>query len=176
MRHCFILLLMFLLIHSASAQSDNKSTIIQGQVIDSITLSPIPYATISVQRENNHYQDGTVTDENGNFSISLPDSFKYMLHISCVGYVSRRKQLPFSGDNIHIGKIKLQEESIQLSEVAVTARKERIKLSNSGLTYDMKNDPLLQSENLLFALRNVPLVTVDGNGEIRVKGLSLIHI
>ena len=176
MRHCFILLLMFLLIHPASAQSDNKSTIIHGQVIDSITLSPIPYATISVQWENNHYQDGTVTDENGNFSISLPGSFKYMLHISCVGYISCWKQIPFSDDNIHIGKIKLQEESIQLSEVAVTARKERIKLSNSGLTYDMKNDPLLQSENLLFALRNVPLVTVDGNGEIRVKGSSSFSI
>ena len=59
-----------------------------------------------------------------------------------------------------------------LDEVQVVARRKLIKLSPKGLTYDMKNDVLAQTDNLLFALRKVPLVTVDGEGNIRVKGSS----
>ena len=54
----------------------------------------------------------------------------------------------------------------------MVARRKLIKLSPKGLTYDMKNDVLAQTDNLLFALRKVPLVTVDGEGNIRVKGSS----
>ena len=52
------------------------------------------------------------------------------------------------------------------------ARRKLIQLSPVGLTYDMKNDALAQTDNLLFALRNVPLVSVDGEGNIRIKGSS----
>lgn len=162
--------------HISYAQSDDRLTIVQGQVIDSIALSPIPYATISVRQEDGNYNNGAVTDLDGNFSLQLPENAKYALDISCIGYGSLRKHISLLNTDINIGRIRLKEEFVQLSEVAIIARKERIKLSTSGLTYDMKNDPLSQSENLLFALRNVPLVTVDGDGGIRVKGSSSFSI
>lgn len=158
------------------AQSGNKLTAVQGQVVDSITLAPIPYATISLQQENGNYSNGAVTDLNGNFSLQLPNNSEYILDISCIGYGSLRKRISLLNNDTDIGRIRLREESVQLSEVAIVARKERIKLSTSGLTYDMKNDPLSQSDNLLFALRNVPLVTVDGDGGIKVKGSSSFSI
>lgn len=165
-----LLVLAQFLVYTAYAQSGNISIAVQGQVVDSTTMSPIPYATLSAQQANTQYSTGTVTDLNGHFSLRLPGNTRYTLTISCVGYAPLWEQISLSDKDIHIGKICLREESVQLSEVAVTARRKRIRLSSSGLTYDMKNDPLSQSENLLFALRNVPLVTVDGEGGIRIKG------
>ena len=164
------MLLTHFLVCMSNAQSADRSTTVHGQVVDSITLSPIPYATIIVRQENGNYSNGAVTDLSGNFSLQLPDTDGCTLDISCIGYGSLRKQISLLNNATNIGIIKLSEEAVQLSEVAIIARKERIKLSPSGLTYDMNNDPLSQSENLLFALRNVPLVTVDGDGGIRVKG------
>jgi Outer membrane receptor for ferrienterochelin and colicins len=171
-----LLLLVHILVYTSYAQSNDKTFTIRGQVIDSVSLAPISYATIVVNQENSNYSNALITDLNGKFSLQLPDNAKYVLNISCIGYTPFLKHISLSNDNINIGKIKLIEESVQLSEIAVIARKERIKLSTSGLTYDMKNDPLSQSENLLFALRNVPLVTVDGDGGIRVKGSSSFSI
>lgn len=170
------LLLIHILSCMAYAQSGKGEATVRGQVVDNSTLSPIPYVTLSVLHENESFCKGAVADVNGKFFLQLPDSTRYILEVSCVGYKSLRKVV--STVNLHsdIGQVRLEEESIQLSEVAITARKERIKLSASGLTYDMKHDPLSQSENLLFALRNVPLVTVDGDGVIRIKGSSSFSV
>lgn len=176
MKHYFILLLTHFLVCTIYAQSGNRFTTVQGQVVDSATLAPIPYVTISVQQEKSNYSNGAATDSNGDFSLQLPNNAEYIVDISCVGYGSAQKHISLLNNGINVGKIKLKEDFVQLSEVAIVARKERIKLSTSGLTYDMKNDPLSQSENLLFALRNVPLVTVDGDGSIRVKGSSSFSI
>ncbi|MCI1682380.1 MAG: TonB-dependent receptor [Bacteroides sp.] len=177
MKRCLLqLLLIHTLVCVAYAQSGDKLCVVQGQVVDSVTLEPISYATIVIQRKGGDYSNGTTTDLNGNFSLQLLGHTEYLLSISCIGYDSFHQSVSLSDSNIHIGKIRLGEKGVQLSEVAVVGRKERIKLSTSGLTYNMKNDPLSQSENLLFALRNVPLVTVDGDGGIRVKGSSSFSI
>lgn len=177
MKQFFILLLLtFTFLCVSYSQSHSKSATVRGLVVDSVTLAPIPYATISVQQEKEGYSNGAASGLNGQFSIQLLDTSQYVVIISCVGYTSVKRSISMLGGNIDLGKIKLKEELTQLSEVAVVARKARIKLSASGLTYDMKNDPLSQSENLLFALRNVPLVTVDGDGGIRVKGSTSFSV
>ncbi|MDR0983067.1 MAG: TonB-dependent receptor [Culturomica sp.] len=175
-KHLILLLLINSLINVVYAQLSIDLTTIQGQVVDSVTLEPIPYATVLAIKENSDYTNGTTTDLDGNFSFKVHGNAEYKLDVSCIGYESSCKRILLSNAPINIGRIILRENLIQLSEVAVIARKKRIKLSSSGLMYDMKNDPLSQSDNLLFALRNVPLVTVDGNGRIQVKGSSSFSV
>ena len=66
----------------------------------------------------------------------------------------------------------LEEDSQQLGEVEVIAKKQRISLTDNGFSYSFKNAKTLLAENLLYAMKKVPLVSVSGDGTLSVKGGS----
>lgn len=73
----FLLVSLFLLPEKSTAQS------IKGQTIDQSTMEPIPYVNVGVL----HQQMGTVSDENGDFSLLLTGvNPEDTLKISSIGY------------------------------------------------------------------------------------------
>ena len=66
----------------------------------------------------------------------------------------------------------------KLEEVVVAQRRQLIKNDIDKLTYDVQHDKTAQTKTTLEILKKIPLVTVDGQENIRVQGstLSLIHI
>jgi len=59
-----------------------------------------------------------------------------------------------------------------LDELVVVAKKDIIKSDGANLTYDMSADPSSKGQTLLDVLRKVPMVTVDGQDNVYVKGSS----
>lgn len=59
-----------------------------------------------------------------------------------------------------------------LDELVVVAKKDVIKSDGANLTYDMSADPSSKGQTLLDALRKVPMVTVDGEDNVYIKGSS----
>lgn len=51
----------------------------------------------------------------------------------------------------------LEEDSQQLGEVEVIAKKQRISLTDNGFSYSFKNDKTLLAENLLYAMKKCRL-------------------
>jgi hypothetical protein len=104
---------------------------IKGLVVDGKD-QPLPYACIYIQRDPNI---GTVTDDNGNFELSV-DYNKYYgdtLVISYIGYTESRTSIynlygwiEQSGPNA-IMKFRLQGEPLQLSEARLTEKKGKSK-------------------------------------------------
>lgn len=152
------------------AQQAENLIDISGQLVDSTSMTPIPYATIQVFKGSQNNGTGCISGLDGKFTLKVEEETDYQLVISCMGYAIMHKHIPVLRENIQLGEIRLRENDQKLSEVVITGRKKLIKLSPVGLSYNMKDDPLSRSENLLFALRNVPMVDVDGEGNIRVKG------
>lgn len=64
------------------------------------------------------------------------------------------------------------EPSINLDDFVVTAQKEVIKSDGAKLTYDVQADESTKGQNLLDALRKVPMVTVDAQDNIQINGNS----
>ncbi|MDR1864266.1 MAG: mucoidy inhibitor MuiA family protein [Bacteroidales bacterium] len=86
----------------------NLSNLVRGKVTDT-SGEPLPGASIIITGST----IGTVTDEEGNFSLSIP-SGGGSLQASYVGFV--RKTLPISGNTMHIV---LEEDQNMLEEVVV---------------------------------------------------------
>lgn len=168
----FWTLLIVIIITSAKgfAQQTENLKDISGQLVDSTSMVPIPYATIQVFKGSQNNGTGCISGLDGKFTLKVEGETDYQLIISCMGYATMHKHISVQRDNIQLGEIRLRENDQKLSEVVITGRKKLIKLSPVGLSYNMKDDPMSRSENLLFALRNVPMVDVDGEGNIRVKG------
>lgn len=60
--------------------------------------------------------------------------------------------------------------SYDLGEVTVTAQRKLVKNDIDKLTYDVANDETARTKNTLDMLRSVPLVTIDGQENISIKG------
>lgn len=73
-------------------------------------------------------------------------------------------------------KIKAEKPPILLKEVTVTATRSLIKADLDKLTYNVASDPDSKSMSILEILRKVPLVTVEGDGAIKVNGSASFKV
>ncbi|MHA6250088.1 carboxypeptidase-like regulatory domain-containing protein [Pontibacter sp. CAU 1760] len=80
-----LLLYLFLILVYTSGASQNL--VFRGEVVDRFQNKPVPYATIGIKGKSL----GTVADENGRFSFTIPAtavSDVEPVTVSCVGYKS----------------------------------------------------------------------------------------
>ena len=63
-----------------------------------------------------------------------------------------------------------------VKEVNVTAQKTLVRVDVDKLTYSLEDDPEAKTSNALEMFRKVPLLTVDGEDNIQLKGSSTYKI
>lgn len=136
---------------------------------------PVAYATIEVHSADSLHNTGGYTDEKGLFAIQLPAAGKYLVRVSFVGLTpSSQEIIAPTSQKLHFS---LSEDTRLLSAVTVVGRKKLISIQPSGaIAYNMAKDIASQSEDLLSAMRRVPMVIVDGQGNMQVKGTSNFSI
>jgi len=158
----------------------NDTYAISGQVIDSLSNEPVAFATIGVSlaQAATQYINAAATEDNGKFEIQLKASGNYVLTVQSVGFATLTKPFVMTESNktVNFGKIFIQENVQALSEVTVTAQKPLVKVEIDKLIYNMEEDPDAKVNNTLEMLRKVPMVTVDGEDKIQLKGASNFKI
>ena len=155
-------------VYVEKAEAQQKLTLI---VSDSISGEPLPFVNIKV----NGAKDSLIcySDSIGKCVIPLQAGF-YELRLSNVGYTNHKESVTLDADKtLHIS---LSANANVLGEVSVVGRKRLIKITHNGLEYDLSKDLAAQSTNLLAALNRVPLVNVDANDNITVKGSTSFSI
>ena len=155
-------------VYVEKAEAQQKLTLI---VSDSISGEPLPFVNIKVNRA----KDSLIcySDSIGKCVIPLQAGF-YELRLSNVGYTNHKESVTLDADKtLHIS---LSANANVLGEVSVVGRKRLIKITHNGLEYDLSKDLAAQSTNLLAALNRVPLVNVDANDNITVKGSTSFSI
>lgn len=154
-------------------------TTIKGQVIDATDKKPLPYATITVLNESDMKKPikKFASDEKGNFSTTL-QSGKYVFKFHFVGMNENSQNVMVENGQkqMDLGEIVMSESSTQLAEISVVAQRPLVKVEIDKLTYSAKEDPESSTSNVLDLLRKVPLVTVDGEDNIQLKGSSNFKI
>jgi hypothetical protein len=99
---------------------------IGGVVVDKTTRKPIPFVNIGVVKK----QVGTVSDQNGRFTLDIPEIMKNdTLKFSCVGYnsYSTTPAKLIGNDNTQL-VIELAERTTVLKEVVVSTKKAKTKV------------------------------------------------
>ncbi len=155
-------------VYVEKAEAQQKLTLI---VSDGLSGEPLPFVNIKV----NGAKDSLIcySDSIGKCVIPLQAGF-YELRLSNVGYTNHKESVTLDADKtLHI---KLSANANVLGEVSVVGRKRLIKITHNGLEYDLSKDLAAQSTNLLSALNRVPLVNVDANDNITVKGSTSFSI
>ncbi len=171
------LLLVLMMTAPLCAQSQNAADYtIKGQVVDSLSNETVPYATLSIALANAPQKAIKLLacDDDGKFTTTLKQPGKYVISMQSLGKLPVVKGFTLSENkkSLDLGKLYMNDDTQQLNEVTVVAQKPLVTVEVDKITYSLDDDPEAKTSNALEMFRKVPMVTVDGEDKIQLKGSS----
>ncbi|WP_219226702.1 TonB-dependent receptor domain-containing protein [Pedobacter antarcticus] len=187
MKKFLLLLLIFgIMQQTASAQfglgGAQKSTItgkITAVIVDSLTQTPIDYATVSLIRiKDKKSVNGAITDAKGKVVLQNISPDKYQLSIGFMGYKSKTidvETTPGKPD-LNAGTISISGTQSNLKEVAIVGTTPLIENKIDKVVYNAEQDVTTAGGNAGDVMRKVPMVTVDIEGNPSLRGSSAVRV
>lgn len=126
--------------------------------------------TIALKKDNVVLKT-QVTEDAGDFKFELLTPGKYKITAIAIGYDSKNVDTEITGSSaIDLGKISVSSQVNNLKEVAISADRPIIKQEVDRISYDIKADPESKVLTVLDMMRKVPLLSLDADDNIKLKG------
>ena len=177
-----VLLLLFFLFsnYSKAQQHDNPiGATVTGKIVDSLTLVPVEYASLSLlNQEDNKVVNGNTTDDKGEFVLTGVAEGRYKLLIYFVGYKTGSKNNIMVGKPntvTNVGDIVLVSTETKLKVVEVTTEKSLIENHIDKMVYNAEQDVTSQGGVASDMLKKIPQVSVDVDGNVELQGNANIR-
>nr|WP_295922186.1 outer membrane beta-barrel family protein [uncultured Dyadobacter sp.] len=174
-----LVLLCCLLAYAQIWAQVGKSTL-SGQVKSAENGEPLPFVNVVLKTEKDSaFVTGTVTNEQGRFS--LPDVATGNYRIECVSLGYRRVQKivtvgtlsPF----LDLGTIGMREETQILQEVTVTdGQADGVDGKLDRKTFSLSRNISQSGGSVLQALKNLPGITAGEDGKVLLRGSDKVAI
>lgn len=175
-------LLIFVLILASKAIAQNTESIftIKGTVADSVSRQGEPYATISVAKKENPKKavKMALTKQDGTFKETIKGKGDFILTVTSMGRKSIVKDFSIkrNGETFDFDTLLITDNANELKDVEIVAQKPLVKSDIDKIEYNIEEDPDSKSSTIIEMLRKVPLVTVDGEDNIKVNGSGSFKI
>ena len=186
MKRFYIFIALFCLAVSAKAQfgvgggGPTTTGRISGTVVDSLTKKPMDYTTVGLYRSGGKSPiTGVLTDEKGNFKLDNVKPGNYKLVISFIGYPSKTVEpvtTTASKPDNKLGQIFIAPSAKSLKEVNVVGQAPLIENKIDKIVYNAEKDLTAAGGNATDVLQKVPMVAVDINGNVSVRGDQNVRV
>ena len=152
---------------------------VYGKIIDATTKQPIEFASVIALRpmgKRDSMLGGGLTLQNGEFNIDNVPLGGIKVKISFLGFKDFVKQnvmiMPPDNMEVDLGDIELQSDAKMLNTVDVTAQKSSMQLSLDKKVFNVDKNITTTGGTAEDVLKNVPSVTVDGDGNAKLRNSS----
>jgi outer membrane receptor protein involved in Fe transport len=166
--------------HSSTAQELKGNTRIIGSVADSVSKEPVQFATISLNDiVTNKPVTGAICDPTGNFAIKSVPPGQYLVVVSFIGYdpkIIRGITVTDKREDINLGNIIISPSVKMLNEVEVVGEKALFEEKVDRTVYNAENDDTARGGDAADVLRRVPMLTVDLDGNVSMRGNSNVLV
>ncbi len=153
---------------------------ITGVLIDSVSNTPVEFATVVLSRSGEDKQiDGAISDDKGNFKLIEVENGAYQLRFDFLGYEPRTVsgvELTLEKPDVDLGTVYLIPESLLLEEVTVTGERAVIENKIDKIVYNAERDVTTQGGDATDVLQRVPLLAVDIEGNVSLRGSNNVQI
>ncbi|WP_337044780.1 TonB-dependent receptor domain-containing protein [Emticicia sp. 17c] len=152
---------------------------ITGKLIDSTTNKPVEFASIAVYDKNNKVVDGSMTDMNGAFTVKNLAKGTYKLVASFIGYKNttlNKVEIASNKAEVNLGNLMMATDTKVLNEVTVTAQAALVEDKVDRLVYNAEKDITSRGGTAEDVLRKVPMLTVDMDGNVQMRGSGNIKV
>lgn len=157
-------------------ETDGK---IKGIVMDGELGGPLEFVTVQVKAKgSDKIVQGSVTGSDGNYTIGGLKKGEYVVTFSYIGYEEVSKNISISSDNqiLSLGELTLAEDTNQLGEVEVVAKRAQMRFEIDRKVFDATQDIAAEGGSASDLLSNIPSVEVDNEGSVSLRGNSSVTI
>lgn len=158
--------------------AQTTSVTISGVIKNKADKSAIAYANVVVKSEkDNAFVAGTVTNEEGRFSIASIKPGNYHLEISFIGFENKEQPL-FVGSLsafLDIPTIEMDEIAMTLESVVITGERSDISNKLDKKTYSVADNISQSGGSVLQSMQNLPGVTVQ-DGKVQLRGNDKVTV
>ncbi len=148
---------------------------IKGRVEDARNRMSLPGATVESINISDSSKRGTVTDTNGNFTITSLQAGKYAISIHFLGYANYNATVLIKDKSADMGMIRLQESGNMLNEVKIVEKILAIVQKDDTTEYNAgayKTNPDADAADLV---KKMPALEVNGK-EVKAQGETVTKV
>jgi len=153
---------------------------ISGTLTDSVSQAPIQFATIVVVDARSQQQvNGIITETDGSFRITDVPTGTYDLQLSFMGYRAktvRGIELTPKNPDYDLGQFTLTSETYDIEALEVTGEAATFENKIDKLVYNPEKDVTVAGSDASEVLARVPLLAVDADGNVSLRGSSNVQI
>ncbi|HEX6431874.1 MAG TPA: TonB-dependent receptor [Niastella sp.] len=171
---CFILMLT---IYVAKAQSTKVT--LSGLIKDATGKAPLSFVNITLTTvKDGQLVAGTISGDNGRFSLTDISSGHYILTCSYIGYQAKTQAITVGqlSNFLELGTIELSPDVKYLNEVTVTGKQESISSRLDKKTFDLSENISQTGGSVLEAMQNLPGITMGEDGKVLLRGSDKVMI
>ena len=147
---------------------------ITGKIIEDKTEEAIPYATVAIYNKiDSSVVTGTISDDNGQFTLERVSLGDYYLKISFMGYqdyILNHLNLTENSKIVDLGTITLTPSLEQLEEVQVKARVASIRNTVDKQILNVGSNLSAIGGTAVDALKLSPSIQTDSDGNVKLRG------
>lgn len=147
---------------------------IKGKIVDE-TNSPLEYASVAIYNQNTHeLVTGGVTNKDGVFLFESLKKGSYYLQSSFIGYEVKTLRdivITNASSTLDIGSIQLILGNT-LNEIIIEGEKRTVVNKIDRQVFNVDYFKNAQGGSSIDIIKNLPSISIDGQGEITVRGSS----
>lgn len=151
----------------------NAQSLIKGEVVEGgdITKKLSNASIVLLNAKDSILLDFTRADENGKFSIAIPDTTASLLIVTYPKFGSFYQEFSEPGD-VNIGQIALSSVDHLIEEVIVTG-KVPVVIKGDTIEYDASSFTVEKNAKVEDLLKVLPGLSVDADGKITAQGKTV---
>ena len=176
MKKIYLSLIFSIATLAAVAQGNGK---VSGTIKEAESSNPVEFATIAINDPITKKPiDGTIADGKGKFVVKGIANGKYVVAISFIGFETIRREIEITDKNwdVDLGTVLLSSSTEVLEAVTVEAQKTLIEEKVDRMIYNAENDNTAKGGDASDVLKRVPLLTVDLDGNVSIRGSQNIRV
>ncbi|GAB4402492.1 MAG: hypothetical protein OHK0039_00600 [Bacteroidia bacterium] len=135
---------------------------------------PLAYATVALYRSGDSVQRaGGLSDSVGAFVLPRLEADDYRLVLRFLGYESLDSSFVLPRNtSLDLGILRLRPGQLLLDEIEISGRRSQTYHEVDRQVYDATQFRQAQGGSALDVVRNLPSVSVDGQGQVSVRGTT----
>jgi outer membrane receptor protein involved in Fe transport len=145
---------------------------INGTVLDSASQKPLYPATITLINAKGQTVKTFNNNNVGGFAETVKEADIQFIVFNFVNYFEKKIQVPKNNSELNLGNILLTVIPASLTEIIVKGKKPPVSFKVDRQVFKAAQFSNASSGNGVDVLKNLPSVTVNGQGEISFRGSS----
>lgn len=178
MRVKLIFLVLFISFLTSNSFGQNKVVTISGLIKDKADKSALSYVNVLLKTEKDSaFAAGTVSNEEGRFTLTNIKPNNYYFEISFIGYVTKRQSIYIGSlsEFLDVSTLDLEQDIKTIAEVVVSAKQDALGAKMDKKSFKVEDNISQSGGSVLQSMQNLPGITVQ-DGKVQLRGNEKVTV